>query len=111
MVLVLLVIVALGVGGLTAASGQRLTVTTPEEELVFSLSTDRETVLVGNDGLALTVVIENGSAFVRTADCPDQVCVHTGRLSHSGDTAVCVPAGIVLRVEGGDAASPDAVAQ
>lgn len=95
-----------------AAVGQKLCVTTPTEELVFSLAADRETVIVGDNGLSLTVVIEDGGACVRAADCPDQVCVHTGRLTKDGDTAACLPAGVMLTVTGGgDADTPDAVAR
>lgn len=36
-------------------------------------------------------------AIVRS-DCPDQVCVHMGRLVRSGDYSACLPNGFVLRV-------------
>ena len=94
------------------ASGQVLRIQTPSQEQVLALDTDREETVFGKDGLTLTVVIEDGCAYVREADCPDQVCVHTGRLINAGDTAACLPAGVVLTVEGGDAAdTPDAVAR
>lgn len=93
------------------AQGQLLRVQTPTEEMVFPLDTDREDTVYGRDGLTLTVRIEDGCAYVWQADCPDQVCVHTGRLTHDGETAACLPAGVILTVEGGDDSSPDAVAR
>ena len=60
--------------------------------------TRREYVFDGN--FPLTIVAENGTVYFATADCPDQVCVRSGRLSHPGDTAACLPAGIVIRVDG-----------
>ena len=44
------------------------------------------------------------------ARCPDKVCERAGRLSHPGDTAACVPAGVAVTVTGGDETGPDAVA-
>ncbi len=94
------------------AQGQELCVTTPTEERVYALTDHREETIVGNNGLKLTLVIEDGAAYVHQADCPDQVCVHTGRLTRSGDSAACLPAGVVLTVRGEkDAAAPDAVAR
>jgi len=34
------------------------------------------------------------------ASCPDQVCVRTGRLSKSGQGAVCLPAKVTIQVTG-----------
>ena len=44
-------------------------------------------------------VSENGVAFIRS-DCPDQVCVHTGRLSRPGQFAACVPNQALLIIVG-----------
>lgn len=43
-------------------------------------------------------------AIVRS-DCPDQVCVHMGRLIRSGDYSACLPNGFVLRVRQNPSAS------
>lgn len=50
-----------------------------------------------------SVVVENGRVFVREADCPDLVCVHTPALSE-GDpkTIACLPHRLVILLEGGD---------
>jgi len=90
--------------------GQTLRVTTPTQDMVFPLSQDMETTVIGHDGRQVVVCIEDGCAFVRQADCPDQVCVKTGRLSVGGQTAACLPSGVVLIVQGG-AGAPDAVAR
>ena len=44
-----------------------------------------------------------GSARVRTSNCPPQDCVHTGVVSRGGQSIVCLPARIVIRLEGGKA--------
>ncbi|MBQ9493590.1 MAG: NusG domain II-containing protein [Oscillibacter sp.] len=50
-------------------------------------------------------------ARVVSADCPTQDCVHTGTVTHSGEAIVCLPARIVIRLEGGAVPddAPDAV--
>lgn len=47
---------------------------------------------------SLKVVIEDGSVFVTDATCPDRLCEKTGRISGSGRSIVCLPAGIVVRI-------------
>ena len=44
------------------------------------------------------------------ADCPSQICVYTGRISHSGQAIICLPAHIVILLEGAaETDAPDAV--
>lgn len=59
-----------------------------------------EVTVTGENGLSLTVVFSPDGAQVVSADCPDQVCVRTGKLAQAGETAVCLPARIALRLEG-----------
>lgn len=51
-----------------------------------------------------------GEAGLRVAlsDCPTQDCVHTGIITRSGQSIVCLPARIIIRLEGGTA-DPDGV--
>ena len=53
---------------------------------------------------------ESGLRVARS-DCPTQDCVHTGTISRSGQSIVCLPARIIIRLEGGtpDPDSVDAV--
>ncbi len=110
-----LVVLAAAVGlfclQVTAGSAAEVIVTTPHETVVLPLGDPTTRTFEGRDGLTLTVCVENGAAFVRQADCPDQVCVHTGVLDKNGQTAACVPSGIVITVGGGDAAVTDAVSR
>ena len=38
---------------------------------------------------------------VEAADCPTQDCVRTGTITRGGQSAVCLPARIIIRLEGG----------
>lgn len=46
----------------------------------------------------------NGEMGLRVAlsDCPTQDCVHTGTITRSGQSIVCLPARIIIRLEGGE---------
>lgn len=44
---------------------------------------------------------------VALSDCPTQDCVHTGTITRSGQSIVCLPARIVIRLEGGGAEPGD----
>ena len=39
---------------------------------------------------------------VEDADCRDKLCVKSGKLTRPGDTAACLPAGVVIRLEGSE---------
>ena len=47
-----------------------------------------------------TLEAENGCIRFSYAECPDQVCVHTGWISRPGQIAVCLPAGVIVKIEG-----------
>lgn len=51
----------------------------------------------------LTVEYAAGNVRVRSSDCPTQDCVHTGAVSRSGQSVVCLPGRFILRLEGGAA--------
>ena len=56
-----------------------------------------------HSGYTLTVTAEDGGLRVSEADCPTQDCVHTGTISRSGQSIVCLPARIIIQLTGGQA--------
>ena len=65
-----------------------------------ALPAPQETEIPGADGYRVTVVLAPEGAWVAAADCPDQVCVRTGKITRAGESAVCLPARVTLRLEG-----------
>ncbi len=57
---------------------------------------------VKNNGIVLTVTVEGGTVCVSHSDCDDRVCVNSGRISRSGQSIICAPAGVVITVSGGE---------
>lgn len=68
----------------------------------FSIEENRTVEVDGDQGITLIVEIADGRARVKHSDCPDQVCVHSGWLSRSGQASACVPAGICVQIVGGE---------
>ncbi|MFR8003424.1 MAG: NusG domain II-containing protein [Hydrogeniiclostridium sp.] len=44
------------------------------------------------------ILLEPGAASFLSSDCPDQICVRTGKLTKPGEAAVCLPARVSLRI-------------
>ena len=84
-------------------AGNLCTVRTDNQTYYLDLTHDSR-LNVTSCGVSLTVVIENGKAFVEKADCPDKVCVHSGKVSQSGESIVCIPAkvSIIISTEADD---------
>ncbi len=66
-----------------------------------SLAIDK-TLELENNGIKLTVIIEGGEVYVKDSSCEDHVCVHSGRISRSGQSIICAPAGVTVNVSGGE---------
>ena len=57
--------------------------------------------LTGENGVEVTITFTPQGAAVTASTCPDQVCVQTGQLTRAGESAICLPARVTLRLEGG----------
>ena len=71
---------------------------------VDQIATDREREW-SIDGPAggLSLVFQPGSGFaVRDVSCPDRVCANTGYILRAGQSIVCVPNEIIIRLTGAD---------
>lgn len=47
------------------------------------------------------IVVRDGSVFVESAPCANQICVRTGRVSRPGQWIACLPNRVFVAVEGG----------
>ncbi len=72
------------------------------EKLIVSLEENSEYEIT-SQGMTLTVCVNNGEIFVLKSSCRDGICSNTPPISRSGQTIVCAPAGVVIRVLGKEA--------
>lgn len=63
----------------------------PEKEYSFEIKTKNGTN---------TVSVGGGSIWVSSADCSNQTCVNAGKISLAGQTVICAPHKLVIKVVG-----------
>ena len=80
--------------------------TSPVRRSAVSPLSDFTEATVTSRGYTLHIAAEGGAVSVTDSDCPTQDCVHTGAISRAGQSIVCLPAQVVVHLEG--ASVPDA---
>lgn len=55
--------------------------------------------------------IHDGVADMKSADCPDKICVNHQNISKARETIVCLPNKVVIKIVGGEDTTLDAMAQ
>lgn len=91
-------------GALTATVKHRGQVVARVE---LSSLTEEKTVSI--DGTYhLTITLDRTGAAVTDSDCPGQDCLHTGCITRTGQSIVCLPEQVIVTLEG-KAPSPDVV--
>lgn len=79
------------------------------ERRELGLLSGPETVEVrGAAGILLTVEFSPEGARVVSAGCPDKTCQRTGMVTRVGESAVCLPGRVVVRLEGAGGKEVDA---
>ena len=64
----------------------------------LNLSTEKNNSFeVENNGKINVIEIKNGRIRVKSADCPDKVCVDSGWLEYSDLPIVCLPNKLIIR--------------
>ena len=74
----------------------------------LSALTQEERIDLGGD-CHVVLLAEPGAISFLSSDCPDQICVRTGKLTKPGQVAVCLPARISVRLEGESEGGADAM--
>ena len=74
----------------------------------YDLSEDRK-ITVEEKGCFNRIVIKGGKVWMEKANCKNQVCVNTGRISEAGGSIVCLPNKVAVTVEREGGGKYDAV--
>ena len=79
-------------------------------EVIMELSLEDDgTYVIEDDGFRNELVIEEGVAYMKSANCRDLVCVHHGAISKVNETITCLPHKLIVYVAGEDISEVDAV--
>ncbi len=82
-----------------AQNGATVVVTVDGNEYAsLSLSSDTTLEIQGIDGINI-LVIENGTARISYADCPDQLCALHKPISKNGESIICLPNRVVVEIK------------
>lgn len=65
----------------------------------FSL-TENTTYTITTEKGTNQLVIQDGAAWISEADCPNQDCVHKGKISQNGEILVCLPHRVTISILG-----------
>lgn len=61
------------------------------------------------NGYTLQIDADGDGVWVSHSDCPTQDCVHTGHITRAGQSIVCLPAQIIIHLEGAANDGPDVI--
>lgn len=52
------------------------------------------------DGSVNVIVVENGSVYMKEANCRDGLCIHQGKMRNAAKTIVCLPHKLTVSLTG-----------
>lgn len=81
------------------ADGNQVVITLNGREYGTYPLNENKVIEINSDNGTNVVVIENGSVFMKKADCPDEYCVKQGKVSNAGDSVICLPHKLVVEVQ------------
>lgn len=65
----------------------------------FELDKDTTVDVAGYQGGVNRIEVKAGKVSMTEADCPDELCVKTGKISRTGETIVCLPHRVVIEIK------------
>lgn len=75
----------------------------------YPLDTDAVVDIKGYGGGSNVMIISKGRVRMSEASCPDRHCIHQGSIERSGQSVVCLPNRVILRIDGKEEQEYDAV--
>ena len=78
-----------------------------QRQASYPLSKDAEILLEHDNGSYNLLIIADGKADVTDAGCPDKICVHMRPIQYDGESIICLPNRLEIRIEGGEPSGVD----
>lgn len=75
----------------------------------YSLLIDREIIIGDLQNDHNILVIKDGYASISQANCPDSLCVRQQKINKQGELIVCLPHGLVIKIDNGEKTILDGV--
>lgn len=106
--LVICAVIFLGMSFMKKEGNRIIVQQNGENVLKLSLE-DNGTYVIEDGDFYNELVIEDGVAYMKDANCKDLVCVHHGTISKVNETITCLPHKLIIYVVGEDISEIDAV--
>lgn len=84
---------------------KKIVVITKDNTLIQEISLDEvsENYDINVDGdIPVVISVGKDCIYFKKSDCPDKICVNTGKLTRVGDIAVCLPAKVSVEIRGSE---------
>lgn len=75
------------------------------------LSFSCEKVFAGENGNYNVLVVRDGYADMTEASCPDKICVNHRKISRNGQTIVCLPNRLIVKIENEQETGVDGISE
>ena len=89
-------------------NGAAVQVTIAGEDMGRYALYEEQTITFGEEDYNI-LQIKDGKASVIEANCGDHTCVRTGEVEKAGESIICLPHELVIKVVGGEQSDVDAV--
>ena len=88
-------IIALSFMLIKGKNGATLTVKENNKTVyVGSIYKDKNIKLQNN-----TLIIKDGYVYMKSANCKNNICVHTGKIHKKGESIICLPNKVIAQIE------------
>ena len=81
--------------------GDTVCVTINGEKKNYALSENQTIEVFDGSQCTNEIVIQDGTVYMQSADCPDQICVRHKAIYRNGESIVCLPNKVYIQVESG----------
>ena len=68
----------------------------------YDLNENLDITIEGYQGGTNHLIIQDGTAWISEATCPDKVCVNQGTIRRTGEAIICLPNRMIARITGGE---------
>lgn len=102
-----LILMIIGVSGGTWLAYQMTTGRQAAKAEIYYYSELAQTVDLGGEEKTFSIpqnphvifrLYSDGTIRFEESDCPDKICIHTGKIGQVGENAACIPNGIILKI-------------
>lgn len=91
--------------GMHKESGAYVVISVDDEEYArLPLNEDTRFEIAGTN----VVVVSDGKVYMESAGCPDQICVKHRKIAYNGESIICLPNRVIVKITGGQKPAIDA---